>query len=183
MKLNIIIGNRTERLPKLLNELESNGITDFKFWEGMYLPSIKESINRSHKQIVQWAMDNDIDEVCIAEDDLKFFSTKSWEFYLSKKPNWWEYDIYLSMVFMGDIKPNNKVDEFTGLTMYCVSKKFYDIFLSTPSEGHLDLLLARQGDYHVCMPFVATQFDGISGNTGKYEEYETLLQNRPRLNL
>lgn len=123
-------------------------------------------------------MENDLDEVCIAEDDIHFFSPKGWEFYLSKKPDWWKYDLYLSMVFMGDIDAGNKVEEFTGLTLYCVSKKFYEIFLSIPDDGHLDLLLARQGDYHVCVPFVCTQHEGVSGNTGKWESYDRLLRGR-----
>jgi GR25 family glycosyltransferase involved in LPS biosynthesis len=152
-------------------------------WDGLYLPSIKESINRSHKQIVQWAMDNDLPEVIIAEDDIHFYSNKSWEYFLSKKPNWWEYDMFLSMIFLGDITPENKVRDFTGMTMYAISQKFYDIFLSTPNDEHIDRSLVGLGDFHVCIPFVATQHNGISSNTGKHESYESLLENRPRLNL
>lgn len=184
MKLHILNGGYLNRAEQLMKELASQGIVDYQLWGGVHdTRSVKASINKGHKQIVQYALDNDLDEIVICENDIHFFSPKSWEYYLSKKPDWWEYDMYMGMIFIGDIDKENKVKYFTGLTLYSVSKKFYDIFLSMPYDNHLDIALGWQGDYHVCMPFVATQNNGISSNTGKHETYETLLQNRPRLNL
>lgn len=138
-------------------------------WDGIYLPSIKQSINLAHKQIIEYARLAEWDEVAIAEDDVRFTNHKSWEYFLSKKPN--EFDIYLGGVFLGIPDDNQQVKNFTGMTCYIVSKRFYDIFLSVPDDEHIDRALDGLGKYIVCDPFICTQWDGISGNTGKYEEY------------
>jgi hypothetical protein len=176
LRLNIICGNRTERLPRLYKELETQGITDYEFWPGIYLPSIKASINAAHKQIVRYAQLAGWDEVAIAEDDLIFSSPYSWIFFLDKKPN--DFDLYLSMIYLGTPNENNEVKDFTGLTMYIVKSKFYEKFLSVPDDDHLDILLAGLGKYVVCHPFVAKQSNGFSSNTGKEETYDDLLKNR-----
>lgn len=182
MKLHILNGGFINRTEQLMKELDSQNITDYQLWDGVHdSTSIKKSINLSHKQIVQYALDNDLDEITIAENDIHFYSPKSWEYYWSNKPNWWEYDMYMGMIFLGEIAPENKVFDFTGMTIYSVSKKFYDIFLSMPADEHIDRSLAFKGDYHVCVPFVATQHNGLSANTGKMESYDSLLENRPRL--
>lgn len=172
----MILGKRKERLPKLLEELNRQGITNYEFWPAIYLPSIKASINAAHKQIVRHAMLNGLEEVCIGEDDLQFSSEKSWQYFLDNKPV--DFDIYLSMVYLGEPDEYNVVKEFTGLTLYIVSRKFYEKFLSVPDDDHLDRLLGGLGKYVVCKPFVAKQFNGISSNTGKWEDYDHLLRNR-----
>jgi len=165
-------------LPILLGELETQGITDYMMWQGLFLPSIKESINRSHKQIIEWAYENDLEEVCICEDDLHFFDKGAWDFYMSQKPK--DYSIYFGMIFLGEIDMENRVKNFTGMTIYCVHKKFYPIFLSVPDDDHIDVLLSKtKGDFYVCNPFIATQHSGISSNTGKFETYDRLLSGRP----
>jgi hypothetical protein len=161
-----------------MNELASQGITDYDLWDGIYLPhSIKESINRAHKQIVYYAKLAGRNEIAIAEDDIKFTHPKSWEYFLKNKPQ--DFDIYLSMIYSGDIDERNCVKKFSGMTLYIVNSRFYDKFLSTPNEDHIDRMLSEvDGKYVVCNPFVAVQYNGVSGNTGKYEEYESLLQGR-----
>lgn len=184
MKLHILNGGYINRMEQLMKELAYQGITDYQLWDGVHDErSVKVSINKGHKQIVQYALDNNLPEIIIAENDIHFYSPKSWEYFLLKKPEWYNYDIYLGMVFLGEITPDDRIFDFTGLTIYSVSRKFYDIFLSVPDDEHIDRSLAFKGDFHVCVPFVATQHNGISSNTGKYERYESLLENRPRLNL
>ena len=175
-RLNIINGNRGERFPRLMDELRTQGIEDYMLWDGIYLPSIKQSINRSHKQIVEYARLAEWDDVCIAEDDIKFSHPNSYRYFLEKKPKY--FDIYLSMVFLGYPDENGCVKDFTGLTMYIVKRRFYDTFLSVTDDEHLDKGLAGLGKYIVCDPFVASQYNGISSNTGKMEVYDDLLANR-----
>lgn len=177
MKLNIILGKRKQRLPKLLEGLNRQGITDYEFWDAIYLPSVKAGINAAHKQIVEYAMAAGWEEVCIAEDDLQFTNENSWNYFFGNKPP--DFDIYLSMVYLGQPDENNIVKEFTGLTLYIVKSKFYETFLSVPDDDHIDHLLSKTGGkFVVCKPFIAKQFNGISSNTGKWEEYDHLLRNR-----
>lgn len=159
-----------------MKELKSQEISDFKLWNGIYLPSIKASINKAHKQIVEWAYENDLDEVCIAEDDICFTAKGAWDYFLQQKPK--DFDIYLGGIYSGDIKEDNSVDRFTGFHLYVVSKKFYPIYLSVPDDEHIDRALGGKGSYIVCNPFAAIQYEGFSSNTGKMETYGNLLEGR-----
>lgn len=176
MRLNIIHGNRGERFQPLMKELNSQFITDYELWPSIYLPSIKSSINAAHKQIVEYARLAEWDYVAIAEDDLQFTSPNSWEYFLNSMP--YDFDLYLSMVYLGQPDEKNVVKEFTGMTMYVVAKRFYDKFLSVPGDDHIDRLLAGLGRFVVCNPFVAKQHNGFSSNTGKEENYDELLKER-----
>jgi hypothetical protein len=176
LKLNIICGNRYERKPLLIDELERQGIDDFEFWEGIYLPSVKASINAAHRQIVEFAQVAGYKEVMIAEDDFMGTHSNSFKYFLANKPP--TFDIYLSQVYLGDIDETKRVEKFTGMTLYIVAEKFYDKFLSVNPEEHIDHALANLGDYHVCNPFAFIQRDGYSSNTGKHEKYGSLLANR-----
>jgi len=160
----------------LLEELKNQGITNYELWDGIYLPSIKQSINVAHKQIIEYADVAEFDEVCIGEDDLKFTAPGAWGYFLEQKPK--DFDIYLGGTFMGIPDENNMVKDFAGLTLYIVAKRFYERFLSTPDDDHLDRVLSGLGKYVVCNPIVVTQYDGVSGNTGKFEAYEGFFKNR-----
>ena len=175
-QLHIICGNRSERIPKLLKELSDQNITNYELWEGLYLPSIKESINRSHKQIVQFAKLAEFDEVAIAEDDVRFTNPKGWQYFIEHKPT--DFDLYLGGLFLGVPDNDNVVESFTGMTMYIISQRFYDTFLSVENDAHIDHSLKGLGRYIVSNPLVVTQWNGVSGNTGKFEDYEALQGGR-----
>jgi hypothetical protein len=174
-RLNIICG-RSERLNRLHSELSAHGIENFKLWEGVHTHSIKQSINLAHKQIVEYAKLSEFSEVIIAEDDIKFSAPGAWKYFLDKKPD--DYDLYLGGIFLGQPSENGIVSEFTGLTLYSIHSRFYDKFLSLPDDDHIDRLLSGMGRFIVCQPFVATQYDGISSNTGKFESYGYLQRDR-----
>ena len=175
-RLNIIVGNRAERLPRLMNELQTQQITNYELWDGVFLPSIKESINAAFKQIVRWAKIAEFAEIIIAEDDIRFSRPGAWQYYLSQKPK--DYDLYLGGIFLGEPDENNVVKEFTGMTLICVAERFYDTFLNTPNDEHIDRLLNGLGRFVVCNPFVCTQYDGISSNSGQFEKYGELQSSR-----
>ncbi len=176
-RLNIISGHRAERLPLLMQELERQEITNYKLWDAVFLPSVKASINAAHKQIVEYAKIAEFDSVIIAEDDFEATHSNSFKFFLENEPA--QYDIYLSSVFLGDLDENNLVKRFTGLTLYKVSHRYYDKFLSADPSEHLDHALSDIGGrFAVCNPFTFIQRDGISGNTGKHETYKSMFQNR-----
>lgn len=177
-RLNIIIGNRSERMPLLMKEIETQGIINYQFWDGVYdsHKQAKENINAAHKQIVEWAKVAEFDSVIIAEDDVKFFAPGAWDYFLSSRPK--DYDLYLSSIYMGDIKEDNTVDYFCGFGLYIVHSRFYDKFLAADPYEHIDRAMKGKGKFVVCDPFVAEQFDGFSSNTGKDEKYRNLLNGR-----
>lgn len=175
-RLNIIKGMRSERMPLLMKEFETQDITNYEFWKGIYLPSVKASINAAHRQIVEYAKLAEFSEVIIGEDDLKFSAPGAWQYFLKNKPR--DYDIYLGGIFLGDPDENWIVKKFTGLTLYSVHERFYDTFLSVDPEEHIDVALNGLGRFVVCQPFVVTQHDGFSSNTGKNETYGDLQRSR-----
>lgn len=161
-----------------MDEINRQGITNYTFWDAVHdVRSVKAGINEAHKQIVRYAKLAEFSEVLIAEDDFIGSDPDSFKFFLSGLPP--KYDLYLSMVYLGDIDPQNKVKEFTGMTMYFVHSRFYDKFLAADPEDHIDRALSRcGGDFHVCNPFTFMQRNGFSSNTGKNENYDNLIAGR-----
>lgn len=160
-----------------MQELDRQDICDFEFWDSVYNgKSVKSAISEAHRRIVEYAKLAEWPEVLIAEDDFVGTHPDSFKFFLSQKPK--EYDMYLSMVYLGDLDDRNRVKSFTGMTMYFVNQKFYDRFLSVDPEEHIDRALAGLGDFVVCNPFAFVQRNGFSSNTGKAENYDNLLINR-----
>lgn len=164
-------------MPLLNGELTRQGITNYRFWDAVFMPSVRASISAAHRQIVEYAKIAEFDSVIIAEDDFIGTHPNSFRFFLENEPQ--RYDLYLSMVFMGDLDENNMVKSFTGMTLYKVHSRFYDKFLSVDPNEHIDGALSEAGGaFYVCNPMCFTQRDGISGNTGKWESYENLLKNK-----
>ncbi len=176
-RLNIITDYRADRAAGLKEQIQLLNITNYKFWDAVKLPSVKASINAAHKQIVRYAKIAEFGEVMIAEDDFRATHPDSFRYFLSQKPP--QYDLYLSQVYLGDIDERGRVKGFTGLTLYFVSARYYDRFLSSDPTEHLDIALNNVGgDFHVCQPFPFIQANGWSSNTGKHENYDSLLANR-----
>jgi hypothetical protein len=167
---------RTDRIPVLEDELEMQGIDHYNTWHPIHAPTIKESINISHKQIIQWAKDNYLPEVLIFEDDIKFLGEGAIDYYMEQKPK--DYDLYLGGIYHGKIKEDNTVEKFTALHCYFVHQNFYNTFLSTNSHQHLDHALAGLGKYIVCNPMIAVQQNGYSDNEKSYQNYDQLIKNR-----
>lgn len=176
MVLNIIHKpERTDRYAKLMNELSNQNISDYRFWDGIHAETVQKGVNLAHKQIVRYAKEMQLSKVLISEDDLKFTDNGAFEYYLNNEPN--NYDLYLASIFLGKIV-NGIAERFTALTLYMVAERFYDTFLSTPDHLHIDHALAGLGRYVVCEPFICTQHNGHSDNTGKYQNYDILFENR-----
>jgi hypothetical protein len=172
-----LLNGRIERRESLLKELQSNGIDDYELWDSVHdVKSIVATINKSHKQIVEYAMLAGFDSVTVAEDDIRFTHSNSWKYYLSQIPK--DYDIFLGMAYMDWPNNDGTLRSFTGLTIYTVNSRFYETFLSVPDNEHLDRALSGLGKYIVCKPFVAKQANGFSSNTGKEENYDSLLASR-----
>ena len=181
IELNVISGGRAsaDRLPILMKELSDQGIVQYKIWPGIHdVTSICKSINLSHKQIVADAKERELPFVIIAEDDIQFTHPNSYQYFLSQMPHHADYDLFLAGIYLGTLLSDNSVKSFSGLQLYSVSCLFYDTFLSTPDDEHLDRSLSGKGRFFVCNPFAAIQYNGFSHNTGKEENYTPLLHGR-----
>lgn len=172
MKLNIIYDSRrTEKYEPLMNELKVQVITDYELWPCMILPEVVESINASHKMIVQWAKDTGLKEICIAEDDLIFTASGAWNFFIANKPD--KYDLYLSSTY-GD----RLLRQTIGFHLYCVQEHFYDQFLGVRDNQHIDTEMwgTKTQDYHFCYPYPALQRPGFSANNKCHQDYNSILK-------
>ena len=178
MKLNIIhLEQRKDRESLLAIQLREQNINKYNVWEGIldnYLP--QRGIAKAHKQIVFWAKNHNLPSVMIAEDDIKFTSLGAFNYFIKNEPK--EYDIYLGGITYGNINEKNLTNDFSGLTLYIVQQKFYDIFLSLPENENIDRALANKGKFLVCNPFVVVQHNGFSDNKKKHQNYDIYFQDR-----
>ncbi len=166
--LNIIhLSKRIDRLILLTDELKEQKISRYVLWEGEeVIKSRRTGVTRSHKRIVQDAKNKNLDYVLIAEDDIRFFGVGAWKFYLKNTPK--KFDIYFGMVYVGDFDNKNRIHSVcSGFTLYCVHKRFYDVFLSVPDDCHIDQTITSFHKTHlmiVCNPFVCEQNGTFSDN-------------------
>jgi len=175
MTIHIIhLPHRSDRYELLLKELENQHIKDFRIWDGIVDKEIvSRGIAKAHKQIVKHAKALQLPEVLIAEDDLHFMAPGAFQYFLDNRPA--DYDIYLGGITWGQIKENNEVNDFSGITLYMVNSRFFDSFLSIPEDRDLDRQLRHKGKFIVCNPMVAIQHDGFSDNYKRYFSFKTTL--------
>lgn len=171
----IHLPHRTDRYAHLMQEFQSQGITNYRIWGGILDKQIPfRGINLAHKQIVQYAKETGLPEILIGEDDLKFTCSRSFQYFLENKPQ--DYDLYLSSVYNGLLLKDNTVQHFCGMTLYFINQRFYDIFLSVPEVNNIDAVLRNKGRFVVCNPFTAIQINGFSDHKSKNCNYDHLLK-------
>ena len=162
----INLEKREDRLLSVSKQAKQQGFP-VKFYEGIsdkYLVPFK-NISKAHKKIVQEAKDNSLETVTIMEDDCVFTAPNAFDYYVSKMPD--DFDIFLGMIYAGEIKEGRIMNGFSGLTFYTVHNSFYDEFLAANPNDHLDRFLgntAYKNKYYVCEPFVCYQSGGMSDN-------------------
>lgn len=143
-------------------------------WPGILdLENPKRGIAKAHKQIVLYAKQQNLASIIIAEDDIKFTDIGSFDYFLDNEPL--DYDLYLGGVYFGDIQIDNKIEDFSGLTLYKIRQSFYDTFLSISEDKDLDRALSGKGKFIVCDPFVAIQYNGFSDNVKQEVNYDKHL--------
>lgn len=165
---------REDRLLSVSKQAKQQGFA-IRFFEGIQeknkLPF--KSVSKAHKQIVQYAKENNLESVCILEDDCIFSSPNAFDYYISQMPE--QYDLYLGMVYSAEIKNGRIMNGFSGLTLYTVHNRFYDEFLAANPKDHLDRHLgntAFKNKYYVCQPFVCYQSGGYSDNLMQKLDYK-----------
>ena len=177
--INIIYDDRNpDDYPRLIGEFIKQTVTPkYKFWSCiMDRGSVVKSINASHKMIVQWAKNNNLPYVCVAEQDLEFTCDKAWQYFLEQMPK--DFDIYLGCSYIKNLNPNTEVVDnlICGFQLYVVASKFYDAFLSVDDSAHIDTAVGDlKGNVKFCKPFVALQRSGFSANNKTIVNYNVVL--------
>lgn len=168
-----------DRLVTLQKELKVQGIadTDYELWDGVIHETIPfKGISQAHKRIVRDAALKKLPKVCIAEDDIRFCDKGAWQYFLDNEPE--DYDLYLASVYTGHIDEKNETKDFSGLTLYMVSQKFYPTFLALNELNHIDRSLFKKGKFVVCNPFAAIQYNGLSDNKKRVMNYDSYMNGR-----
>jgi len=166
--------NRRERMMVTKQELATQGIVDYQFWEGYRLPTgVVQSISKGHKMIIRWAQKNQQPEVCVMENDVRFPDPQGWQVFMRNKPQ--DFDLYLGGIYGPPINRDGTVHGFSGMHCYVVHNRFYSTFLALDENKHIDTALAGLGKYVVCDPMVAIQHNGWSDNNHRMDNYDPLL--------
>lgn len=93
------------------------------------------------------------------------------EVFLEQKPE--TFDLYLWGSYIVPLS-NNCVN---GFQLYFISNNWYDAFLATPENKHIDSYMDEiKGDYHFCYPFPCLQRKGFSINNNGQVDYNILLK-------
>lgn len=156
-------------------EMARQGIEDYQLWPAIFVQHKPRciGINAAHKQIVRYAKENNLPEILIFEDDVRFPAKDGFQYYLSKKPD--DFDLYIGGVYRGDLDENGVTQKFTALHCYIIKQKFYDTFLNTRDDIDIDHALTGLGKFVVCYPFAAIQYNGWSDHSWAEMNYDTLL--------
>lgn len=155
------------RLPQVIEEFEKYGI-EYKIWPACIdKKTILESITESFRRIIQDAKDNGLKEVWIAEDDCFFVSPGAWDYFVNNKPD--KFDVYISGSYFvhneWDYKPPVvKVRQWVGNHLIVVNESYYDKWLDSKPDGHIDTEQEGKGDFYVCFPYAALQRPSRSAN-------------------
>jgi hypothetical protein len=175
---NVISNPRRQvRVDRMHKEMKRQNITDYKLWPSVHLPHhpSRTAISKAHKQIVEWAANEGVEEICIFEDDIWFPADDGWQYFLSKKPP--KYDLYLVGITRGEIE-NGITRRYTGQFGYFIHERYYEIFLRTDEKMDIDGAQSGRGEFYVCYPFAAFCYPGWSDNIGGPMDHSHLLIGR-----
>lgn len=179
MTVHILHDNRNiNRYEPLMDELKRQGITDYKIWDSILAKDTVTSINLSQKQIIQYAKDNGLNEICMMEDDVYFPNERGFEYFLMNKPK--RYSVYLGGSYWIDDRSKYiprlvKVQQYVGHHCIFVHHSYYDTFLSVPNDKHIDTAQAGLGTFYLCYPMAALQRAGFSANNMGFADYNSAL--------
>lgn len=159
-----------KRLDCLLRQCNEQKI-EVTLWSGITGGGVKANISKAHKGIIQNAKNNSLPMVCVAEDDILLTCEKSFDYFIDNIPAD-NFDIYFGGISGGMIDEKNEVSSFSGMFLYIVHERFYDIFLSADETKNLDRWLGNiyyksavvKPIFKVCNPIAAITSDGYSAH-------------------
>lgn len=171
---------RQDRLQQLLRQLEWNKVPH-RIWEGIDDPNnVKQAIVRGYKKIIQYAKENKLKEISLAEDDICFTHKDSYKYFHEQTPDY--YDLFCGLIYAGTVENNRILNGMSGtMTLWKCHSRFYDHILNLPDDCHIDRecgSTAFKHKYYVCEPFVCTQSGGYSDNLRQVMYYDVYLQGK-----
>lgn len=178
------LSHRTDREKSMLEQAENQGF-DIMWFEGercMNRKDTKKAICTSHKKIIQYAKDNGMDEILIAEDDCRWFGPGSFQYFLDHKPE--VYHLYCALIYAGDVKDRRIVNGMSGtMTCFYAHSSIYDVILNdVADDSHIDRSLGDLSHkylFYVPPKMCAYQYGGYSDNQKKHiNNYDGYLENR-----
>lgn len=185
--VNVInLPRRTERLKSFIRQSDEQGF-DYRVWEGIIdLAATFRGISHAHRNIIINAKQMGLERCCVCEDDILFTAPNSWQYFLDNIPD--SYDMYFASIYEGKIDENNRLvkgvganELLSGLTLYVVHSRFYDVFINIYDLDHRDKqigMLADKYEFYVCPEFCAIQSNGYSDQKKKDCTYDHLLVGR-----
>jgi hypothetical protein len=162
-----------ERYLSFTKELFEQNIANYKIWDGIHDANRVRAINRAHKQIIQYAKESGLREICVMEDDCIFLHDGAFNYYLENKPQ--NFDIYMGGISNKLRVEDDYITDFRGMTLYTVHESFYDKFLSVPETVNIDAGLKGLGKYYLCKKVVCSQRAGFSYHKKRHKDYSHLL--------
>lgn len=170
---------RSDYYPLILSEMENQGILDYTIVPPVPRETVVSSINVSQKSIIQKAKDDGLDRVVIMEQDIWFPSKDGWEYFIKNEPK--EYDIYLGGSYLPDNRveykaPLTKISSYVGHHCVIVHSRYYDRFLETPEDKHIDTAQEGRGEFYLCYPMPALQRPGFSSNNMAQVDYNKIIE-------
>ena len=168
-EINIIsLPRRQDRREQVIKQMEAEKC-QYRFFDGIELPSRIKGINLAHKSVIRWAKEQGLEYVIVAEDDLRWTGTGACKYFLDNIPL--DYDLYVGSYYSGSHDENFVVKKFRGLTLYACHSRYYDKFLSLPDIMHIDGAIDISGAKIIVSPlFVATQEPGFSDQRKRYAD-------------
>lgn len=182
----IHLPKRTDRMESLIKEMAEQNITDWSIVEGVIdLAAVFRGISNAHKIPVRIAQEKQLSNTIIAEDDIKFLGKGAWNYFLDFLDKNEDYDLAMGMIYEGEIDGEGRIIKhplsFSGMTLYSVSSRFYNVFLNINSMNHIDKSLGEVADKYkfiVCDKFVAKQLNGYSDQKKRDCKYDHYLIGR-----
>lgn len=185
--INVInLPKRTDRLRNFEIQATEQGF-QYKVWNGIIdLACVFRGISSAHKRIIMGAKSRGLKRCFVAEDDCRFTSIGAWNYFLSQIPE--SYDMFFASFYEGKVDENNRLvkgnssfELLSGMTLYVVNERFYDVFLNVNSLAHIDKelgMLVDKYEFYVAPEFCAIQENGYSDNKKKECNYDHYMKGR-----
>jgi GR25 family glycosyltransferase involved in LPS biosynthesis len=188
----LIIHNVNNEIRKqhFLEQFAIQGITDYEIIPAQMIPKMpRTGISRSHKKAVRRAIELNLEEVIIMEDDVLFYNNDSFKKFIHGRTHVpADYDMYLGGIYQGKLQPLelgiSKINgKLAGMHAYFLNKKFYEAVLNSEEHYNLDhyLSVLIGGNFYTCDPLQIIQKDGYSDNTKSVTQYNTYLKTQYKL--